>query len=108
MFHKSVKYVPSWFPGAEFKRFAAKGHVVTTKTVNKPFNEVKRRMVRFRSFPIIVGVRWATISCRRKEPPGGPFALCSYKTKIAMTVPKTASSGLRLDYLLVNMNHLYM
>lgn len=60
MFHKSVKYVPSWFPGAGFKRFAAKGHVVTTKTVNKPFNEVKRRMVRFRSFPIIVGVPWVT------------------------------------------------
>lgn len=41
-----VKYVPSWFPGAGFKRYAARGRVVTTKTVNAPFDEVKRHVVR--------------------------------------------------------------
>lgn len=42
----SVKYVPSWFPGASFKRYAAKAKGVVHECVNAPFNEVKRHLVR--------------------------------------------------------------
>lgn len=41
-----LKYIPSWFPGAEFKREAERGRKITDKLVYKPYNEVKDALVK--------------------------------------------------------------
>ncbi|KDQ59105.1 hypothetical protein JAAARDRAFT_33833 [Jaapia argillacea MUCL 33604] len=41
-----LKYVPSWFPGASFKRKAAKWRVLGARFVNEPFNAVKAALSR--------------------------------------------------------------
>ncbi|KAF7368440.1 Cytochrome P450 [Mycena venus] len=40
----ALKYVPSWFPGAEFKRKARQWRDVTHELVEAPFTEVKRNV----------------------------------------------------------------
>ncbi|KAJ7924303.1 cytochrome P450 [Mycena leptocephala] len=40
-----LKYIPSWFPGAGFKRQANKWREVTRQSVRVPFEETKRRIV---------------------------------------------------------------
>ncbi|KAJ7021454.1 cytochrome P450 [Mycena alexandri] len=40
----ALKYVPSWFPGADFKRKARRWRDVTRELVEFPFAETKRRM----------------------------------------------------------------
>jgi hypothetical protein len=40
-----LKYVPSWFPGAGFKRKAAHYAAVNAEVVNLPFKTVQRKMV---------------------------------------------------------------
>ena len=44
-FRITVKYVPSWFPGAEFKNQAKEWRKDSTAMLEKPFKMVKRRMV---------------------------------------------------------------
>ncbi|PPQ99417.1 hypothetical protein CVT24_005404 [Panaeolus cyanescens] len=39
-----LKYIPSWFPGAEFKREAEKGMKITNKLVVKPYEAVKESL----------------------------------------------------------------
>ncbi|KAF7334612.1 hypothetical protein MVEN_02291300 [Mycena venus] len=39
-----LKYIPSWFPGAGFKRQANKWREVTRQSVRMPFEETKRRI----------------------------------------------------------------
>lgn len=41
-----VKYVPRWFPGAGFQRFAAAHRELTEEMLNKPMEEVERTLVR--------------------------------------------------------------
>lgn len=41
----ALKHVPSWFPGAEFKRKAAHWAAVNQKVVELPFNHVIQQMV---------------------------------------------------------------
>ncbi|KAF9044304.1 cytochrome P450 [Panaeolus papilionaceus] len=40
----ALKYVPQWFPGAEFKRKAARWRKELNKFINLPFNHVKELM----------------------------------------------------------------
>ena len=40
-----LKYVPSWFPGAGFKRKAARYAAVNAEVVDQPFKIVQRKMV---------------------------------------------------------------
>jgi hypothetical protein len=40
-----LKYVPSWFPGAGFKRKAAHYAALNVEVVNQPFNIVQTKMV---------------------------------------------------------------
>ena len=40
-----VKHLPTWFPGAEFKRNAIVWKAKMEEFVNKPYEEVKQRMV---------------------------------------------------------------
>ena len=40
-----LKYVPSWFPGAGFKRKAAHYAAVNAEAVCQPFKTVQRKMV---------------------------------------------------------------
>lgn len=42
----ALKYVPSWFPGAEFKRKAMRWRKELEQFVDLPFNHVKELMVR--------------------------------------------------------------
>lgn len=42
----ALKYIPSWFPGAGFKRKAAHWAKVKQKVVELPFNHVAQQMVR--------------------------------------------------------------
>ncbi|KAJ3543083.1 hypothetical protein NM688_g5901 [Phlebia brevispora] len=39
-----LKYVPSWFPFAEFKRYGEYGRQVTMELLNKPYEDVKKRI----------------------------------------------------------------
>ena len=41
MFTPTVKYVPEWFPGAGFKRFAKAARANVADSVNLPFQHVK-------------------------------------------------------------------
>lgn len=43
----ALKYVPSWFPGAGFKKKAAYWAEVNRKVAELPFNYVAQQMVRF-------------------------------------------------------------
>ena len=42
-----LQYVPAWFPGAQFKRDAAKWYVSMQETRNKPFDVAVESIVRF-------------------------------------------------------------
>ncbi|GJE86653.1 cytochrome P450 [Phanerochaete sordida] len=39
-----LRYVPKWFPLADFQRYAARAKPVVLESVNKPFEETKRHM----------------------------------------------------------------
>lgn len=41
-----LRYVPSWFPGASFKRFAEHYKPIVDKMIDRPFDAVKKEMVR--------------------------------------------------------------
>ncbi|GJE91694.1 cytochrome P450 [Phanerochaete sordida] len=41
-----LRYIPSWFPGAEFQRYAKRGKKITDEALDTPFYEVKRRMAK--------------------------------------------------------------
>jgi hypothetical protein len=43
----SVKYVPTWFPGANFKRTATRWRRTVRDMLDRPFNMVKERMVEY-------------------------------------------------------------
>ena len=45
-----VKYLPEWFPGADFKKRAREGFVIAREVLNKPYSEAKMRYVRDRKF----------------------------------------------------------
>ena len=40
-----LKYVPSWFPGAAFKRMAARHAAINSEMVNRPFKIVQTKIV---------------------------------------------------------------
>lgn len=40
-----MKYVPSWFPGAQFKRNAKMWKKTTDRMFDDPFNRIKDEMV---------------------------------------------------------------
>ncbi|EMD42231.1 hypothetical protein CERSUDRAFT_110763 [Gelatoporia subvermispora B] len=40
-----LKYIPTWFPGAKFKRLAAEWRTLNQEMVNKPFDMVKERVL---------------------------------------------------------------
>ena len=41
-----LSYLPSWFPGAGFKRFAQEAHQLTSQMLQLPFDIAKKNMVR--------------------------------------------------------------
>ena len=41
-----VRHIPTWFPGAEFKRSAEVGRKLTEDMINVPYEDVKRKRVR--------------------------------------------------------------
>jgi len=53
-----LKYVPEWFPGAEFKRKARYLEELSEKFKNAPFDAVKEKMV----CPPIVGIQSVRIT----------------------------------------------
>ena len=40
-----LKYIPAWFPGAGFKRFALKGRAMAYEMRDVPFQNVRRKLV---------------------------------------------------------------
>lgn len=40
-----LKYLPEWFPGAGFHRFASEARTYTTQMQDLPFDDVKQKMV---------------------------------------------------------------
>lgn len=40
-----MKYVPEWFPGAEFKKQARIWHAAVDKLFNDPYNDCQKRLV---------------------------------------------------------------
>ncbi|PPQ99406.1 hypothetical protein CVT24_005393 [Panaeolus cyanescens] len=49
-----LKYIPSWFPGAEFKREAERGKKVTDRLVMKPYEAVKESLRKGDAEPSVV------------------------------------------------------
>jgi hypothetical protein len=49
----SVKYVPAWFPGADFQRYAAKAQVHHRRMRDKPIDVVTAEMVHYGAVPIL-------------------------------------------------------
>ena len=41
-----VKYIPEWFPGAEFKRRAREGSEIAKTVLNVPYMQAKKKYVR--------------------------------------------------------------
>ena len=41
-----LRYVPAWFPGAGFKRYAAECQVLTNEMQDRPLDYVKEQLVR--------------------------------------------------------------
>ena len=41
----TVRYIPSWFPGAKFKRDAIEWRQDSVAMLQEPFNMIKKRMV---------------------------------------------------------------
>lgn len=54
-----MKYVPAWFPGANFRRLGLQTQELIKKMINVPFDMVKRQVVRS-SVPFSV----FALSCR--------------------------------------------
>lgn len=81
----AVKYIPSWFPGAGFKRYAAETRVVVDECLNRPFDEVKKHMVSGRRAYIVRVTARAEINCyeRRKARQAGLSVRCSFKVRNA-------------------------
>ena len=52
--HGLVKHIPSWFPGAGFKRQAKVWRGLISEFVNEPFDKVKANMVRFTFFCLYI------------------------------------------------------
>lgn len=42
----TVRYVPKWFPGAEFQRIAALARKLTDEMVDEPVQEIEKSIVR--------------------------------------------------------------
>jgi hypothetical protein len=55
----SVKYLPDWFPGAEFKRTAAAWRKTMIDAVNTPFDFVKWQMAQRTNKPSYVSKLFA-------------------------------------------------
>ncbi|EDR09338.1 uncharacterized protein LACBIDRAFT_248749 [Laccaria bicolor S238N-H82] len=49
-----LKYVPSWFPGAGFKRKAAHHAVINAEAVGQPFKTVQRKMAEGTAIPCVL------------------------------------------------------
>lgn len=49
-----MKWIPSWIPGAGWKRKAEYWAIINTKIINEPFEWVKKQIVGYRSFNPIV------------------------------------------------------
>lgn len=39
-----LQYLPTWFPGAEFHKYAARGKEVTTEMIKRPFKWTQDQM----------------------------------------------------------------
>ena len=59
-----VKYVPKWFPGAEFQRLVAKWKTHTYNARDGPFNEAKDAYV---SIPVLFSISLETQDARTNE-----------------------------------------
>ena len=57
-----VKYVPKWFPGAEFQRLVAKWKTHTYNARDGPFNEAKDAYV---SIPVLFSI---SLETQNREP----------------------------------------
>lgn len=55
-----LKYIPSWFPGAGFKRKAAHLRSVNVDVAEKPFKYVEAAMARIRDFTLV-----SSLKCQR-------------------------------------------
>ena len=51
-----LRYVPSWFPGADFQKLAVKWRASLTHMVEAPFALVKKHIVRFPPMLVSLGV----------------------------------------------------
>lgn len=56
-----VRYVPSWFPGAGFKKEAAACRAVVEQFMYEPFSKVKAEIVKWFGFCYIVWNTWPVI-----------------------------------------------
>ena len=53
MEHCTVLKLPSWLPGARFKRYAREWYPIVVRAVKTPFEKVKRELVSVAGSPLI-------------------------------------------------------
>lgn len=63
----ALKYVPSWFPGAGFKKKAAHWAQVNRDVVELPFNHVAQKMASTSSLTCLVSTSLKVLICRNRQ-----------------------------------------
>jgi hypothetical protein len=89
-----VRHVPAWFPGAGFKKTAARWREMTMKLVNIPYNTVKSEMVSLAGTHA-VGRPWVTKYTygRRQEQAGNRFSEVHWRKRRKMGRERKWQSG---------------
>ncbi|KAJ7671830.1 cytochrome P450 [Mycena rosella] len=63
----ALKYVPSWFPGADFQRKATQWRTVTSELVEVPFREAKRNIAAGTAPSSFISLNLPPDECQGKE-----------------------------------------
>ena len=54
MGNRTVLKLPSWLPGARFKRYAREWYPIVVRAVKTPFDKVKRELVSVVGSPLLM------------------------------------------------------
>jgi hypothetical protein len=69
-----VRYLPSWFPGANFKRYSIEWRKLIEDFVNEPYKACKEKIVRFHLQSLVLQI--THVACNQKNGTAEP-SFCS-------------------------------
>jgi hypothetical protein len=73
---RTVIKLPSWLPGARFKRYAQEWYPIVTRAFEAPYDKVKREIVGVADSPLFTISRWIHLGGRNGN------TLCRYRNYI--------------------------